>query len=404
MFTVVIGVLGIAIWAYFAPLATTIRATGTLVSEQPTFDLQHGYGGRIKEIHVSQHDTVQKGSPLITLDISATEQTRKNLRHNIRQIQLENSVIKDLLQASQVRTDNSTYAALYSAKFRQNQLNIETADATARTAQHRIKSMQDGINLLNERRNTVQSRLNDLTNLLAKGVIPQSQLQIEQDQLLQIKGEINASEINLISLRDQRDQALIEVQKFAKSFETELRTTLNQNTKQIGNFERQLIRLNDEISQSVVTSPIDGTIVDLNFDTAQMYAPRGQTLLTISEPLSAPEIRLTIPTNAIDQIYVGMTGQLTIPALPQRNMPRIDVQISAVSPEATTDDMGTPVGYTATATIAQNDIENASRNLGVPLRLSSGMPVSVALSGRELTFFDFLIAPFFSAFKQSLQD
>ena len=135
-----------------------------------------------------------------------------------------------------------------------------------------------------------------------------------------------------------------------------------------------------------------------------MYAPRGTTLLTLSQTLKDPSVSFTIPTQAIDQVRVGMEGSLTIPALPQRNLPKVRLRLTAVSPDAKRDQDGNVLGYAAKAQIFSEDMAKIVAAMDGDLHLATDMPVSVALEGRTVTFAQYLFAPFMTIFEGSLQD
>lgn len=158
------------------------------------------------------------------------------------------------------------------------------------------------------------------------------------------------------------------------------------------------------IESAIVRSPVDEIVLLLSFDTERMYAPRRTTLLTLSQPLRDSSVNFTIPTQAIDQVRVGMEGALTIPALPQRDLPKVRIRLDAISLDAKRDRDGNVLGYPATAQIYSEDMDRIIVAMDGDLHLATDMPVSVALEGRKVTFAQYLFALFMAIFKGSLQD
>ena len=120
--------------------------------------------------------------------------------------------------------------------------------------------------------------------------------------------------------------------------------------------------------------------------------------------MDVPAITLQVPLQAIDQIYPGMRGQLTLTGLPMRSAPDLEVTLSAVSQEAEKGEDGLPLYFVARAELSREDLEVARAEMGEQLRLSPDMPVSVALEGRHITFFEFLFTPITSMFQDAFQD
>jgi multidrug efflux pump subunit AcrA (membrane-fusion protein) len=58
---VIIFLGGVGLWSALAPIATTLRISGTLVSTKPSFDIQHPFGGLVTDVLVSLHQSVDVG-------------------------------------------------------------------------------------------------------------------------------------------------------------------------------------------------------------------------------------------------------------------------------------------------------------------------------------------------------
>ncbi len=162
--------------------------------------------------------------------------------------------------------------------------------------------------------------------------------------------------------------------------------------------------LDDEINSAIIRSPISGTAVYVGYNTNQMYVARGTTLVSIAQDLTKPVVQLLIPTQAIDQVAIGMVGKLTIPSILQRNLPQIRITLISISPDAVKDSEGKPTGYRAHASIEKEDLNTAIESLNGNLHLATDMPVMASLEGRKVTFSQYLIGPFFKIFDGAFQD
>jgi len=147
-----------------------------------------------------------------------------------------------------------------------------------------------------------------------------------------------------------------------------------------------------------------GTVVNLAFDTHDMYAPRGETLVTLVRETGDYEVNFNVSAQQIDQVAVGMVGHVMLTSLPQRNLPKIRVTITSLSPQATRNRDGTVVGYEGQASLNARDVAILKTVIGDGLRLSNDMPVGLSFQGRRVTFADYLVAPFLVFLSRSLQD
>ncbi|MBL4875638.1 MAG: HlyD family efflux transporter periplasmic adaptor subunit [Cohaesibacteraceae bacterium] len=404
-----IAILCLMVWAVFAPLSTTIRANGTLVSTKPSYDIQHSFGGRIRQVFVKAQSTVKKGQVLFELDVATQMKGLNEIKIQVMNIEAENAVISQILAASDTdkmaqNPPNDLINARYYEQRQQLKLDISAELQTANANRKRAKSIKDGINILIKRRRVMFERSLSLNALVQKGVLSKAQEELQSDQVLSLEGEISEQEEQLVSVQNQADQAVLNAQKLKAKFRLSLLSRQFENTRLLPNLRRQLLALEDEIASAVIRSPVSGTVVFLGYDTNQMYATKGTTLVTLSQALDQPIVQMLIPTQTIDQVRVGMAGTLTVTSLPQRNLSKIRVRLKSISPDAAKDNDGNPTGYPAQATIVGDDLQQAVAGLQEDLHLIADMPVSVTLEGRKTTFSQYLVAPFFTMFEGAIQD
>jgi HlyD family type I secretion membrane fusion protein len=403
----IIAIILLSIWAAYAPLITTIRASGTLISAEPSYDIQHSYGGRIRKVHVSSQKAVEKGQILFELDVRKQEKIHAEITSQISSIKAENVIIYQMLTFETPRNIPATPSVTilrYAEIQKQLSLDIHTERQTVTTNQQRIKSIETGIDILIRRRVVISKRSKRLNALVKKGILAKIKAEDRSDQILSLDGKINIQRAQLISLQAQSDQAKLELQKLSTQFRVSLLNQLTENETRLPDLRRQSLVLEDEIKSATIRSPISGTAVFVGYNTNQMFVARGTTLVTLSQNMTQPIVQLLIPTQAIDQVGIGMMGKLTIPSFPQRNFPKIRIRLKSISPDAAKDSDGNPIGYRAQASIFEEDLHAANESLNGDFHLVTDMPVSVALDGRKITFSQYLIAPFFAMFQGALQD
>ena len=127
-------------------------------------------------------------------------------------------------------------------------------------------------------------------------------------------------------------------------------------------------------------------------------------MLTLARATEALDVAFVATPQTIDQLYVGMQGVLTVTSLPQRQHPKVRVAISALSPEARRDRDGRILGYDGIAIMNPNDRHAFQEELGDNLSISTDMPVHIVFTGRQMTFGDYLIEPFWAFLRQAMQD
>lgn len=400
-----IFLLAFVAWAMFAPLATTITLSGRIVSSRPAFALQHPYGGLVAEVLVDRHDRVHRGDILMRLDSSidaAALQAQTAMRDRLL---TENAVIDALLAGGTPNEDTvpGLTASPHSLRYRQALLQQATSRETATSLRKQVTALNDKIDNARAQLALMSDRAARQAELLDQGLMRKTEGEQLEEQILIVKGEINADLASVFALENQIAQTLQQGNLAVLAVQQELRARRDQNLMRLDELRTSILDLQDKVARAEVRAPIDGTVTEVMLEAGGMFAGRGATLLTLAQPLERAEIAFAVPVSQIDQLHTGMTGRLIIPALPQRNMPRIDLRIDAISPRATTDEQGNPVSYNGRAALAQDSVAWLHEQLG-SATLAADMPVMLTVAVRETTLADYIVTPFARAFGHALQD
>lgn len=375
------------------------------MSSQPTVALQHPYGGQITGVYVQKHDHVSKGDLLLSLDSTLDTKALASLTQVRDQVASENDIIEMLLSHDQEHAPLDAETAAGSLILRHHQasadqnLQFSTAESLRTQAQAlriKIAKTQTQVNLL-------QARADRQAELVEQGLMPRQDYEAQVERLYRTQGEVQSDLANLESLEDRARQSLDQGSIVMLSLRQELTERLEINRRQLQEMEPQIAELQDRLAKSQVRAPMDGIVTETDFVAQEMFAVRGATLLTLARPLQQPQVSFMVPVAQIDQLKLGMSGQLAITSLPQRSMPQIRATVTAISPRAAMDEAGNPMAYAGLAQIGARDFEILRSALG-DVALSEDMPVSLAVEAQETTLAQYLVAPFFAAFENALQD
>jgi len=398
------ALLAFCLWAAFAPLATTVSLNGTIISSTPSLELQHPYGGAVEAVFVSPHETVTPGQLLMRLNTRVEQQTQDTQLSIRRRILQENQDIDDVLSSLNhsilsANGERSPYALRHDHVLRQAAASLETAANLRRqiaALQTKIDHSQNQLKLMVAR----QNRQNTLTE---KGLIERHQIEQLREQIFIVRGEIEADRASILNLESQIEQTLDQRDLAKIAWEHELAVTRQQNLSRLDDIQRNILGLRDQIEKAEVRAPTAGVVTSIPVQTEGMFAPRGSTLLTLAQPLDKAQVSFTIPVTYIDQIQTGMSARMTIPSLPQRLMPKIDLKIDAISLRADVDETGAPMAYRGRAIATAETLHLIEAIDGVG-PLSEDMPVVLTVSIRETTLAQYLLAPLLASFSAALQD
>ena len=397
-------VMGFTLWATLAPLATTITLQGAIVSSEPALSLQHPYGGLVSEVLVEAHDTVDQGDALLRFDTEREEDTLAAHLSMRDRLMAENALIAALLETRTPPTTAAT-APMSPLLVRMQQVAAQrsaTKEAVALLDQQRA-ALATKVEFSKTQLELMGTRADRLGYLGNQGLTRVSDGERLQEQILIVRGEISSDHAAIVELeaqiarmRQQQNQAEI-------SLEHELRATRQRNLERLDDLQSAIIDLSDRIEKSVVYAPIAGVVDSIPVEAEHMFATRGATLLTLTRPMERAQVTFSVPVEQIDQVRPGMTARVMIPSIPQRLMPKMELQIDAISPRARHDEADRPIGFSGLATGDADVFEELRKNIRLDA-LSEDMPVHLQVSVRQTTFADYLFTPLASAFSRALQD
>ncbi|MGR3636192.1 MAG: HlyD family efflux transporter periplasmic adaptor subunit [Shimia sp.] len=440
--SVLLFVLIFAGWAALAPLATSIHATGHLNAPQPKFDIQHPFCGDIKAVLVKEHQSVEAGQILVQMDVSNEIAQRAQLQKSLQLLldqrdalawslnsqagelvaparpdatmqtpnhRPEASLASDQLLPPAQATEQTSSNTSQSGRRIRNMVEAlhVRRDATTQTAEamrNRAAGLENSLLARTQQRASMQARFDRYSILVQTGALRASDNDTLLEAMLDLDASMRAERAEVNALHVQTAQVALQV----KAEELELRQKLldrqGQVAEAIPRIRMQILRTDAQVRSAELRAPTDGTITRLHYDTDQMFVPRGETVLTLTRPTQSHRVSFVVPTHAIDQTRIGMQGHLTVSSLPQRNHPKVRVQILSLSPEARRNNDGVVLGYDGVATINAADMKELRAQMGEGLTLSIDMPVSLVFAGRETTFSDYLIGPFLDFLANALQD
>ena len=235
--------------------------------------------GRVTEIFVESGERVEKGTPIMQLSPERTQ--------------------------AEVNRAQAEVEAAQSA--------VRTAQAELAAAAADVKSAQSEVNLQNEEYERTQF-------LVQEGAQAQQQLDRVQRDRESARSQLQAAQ-------KQVDAA---------------RSRLEQERSALKRAQAELAVFQEDLSDTLIVSPISGTIGDINAEIGEYLQAGSQDDLTVISQNNVLELNLRIPIEQADQLQKGLTVELFTANREQPLMtgkinfiaPQVDMQAQAVLAKA----------------------------------------------------------------------
>jgi len=300
-------------------------------------EVQIPSSGVIKEIFVQAGDRVKKGQVLILLDNESSEQDVKSLQNQIIQ---KNNQLK-LKKLERKKTD---------------ELNKERIDTLKK-----IYSVE--LNILDR-----------LNSLLQEGAVSDFRYLQQSKKTNEIYGMLSEKE-------KDGERRLIIIDQELETINSEISRLMAENIKAKVLLKNKSIR-----------SPVDGLIFDLKPTSTGFRVQSSEPILKIV-PFDKLEADVSIPSNKIGFVYIGMPVEISIDSFPATDFGPLMGEVISIGSDAVKSLIQQPGEFYFPTTISLSS-QKLILSDGTELRLQVGMSLQANLKLRRVSYLQLLLGRF----------
>jgi HlyD family secretion protein len=381
-------------------LAQTVTASGTL-NPQNTISVGTQVSGTISAIYADFNSRVKKGQVLAKLDPTtfqaALDQAKSTLDQSMAQAQATGATASGGPSAIAQAQAQAQAAA---ATARAAQMTAAASQAAVKTAQTTVTKDQAALAL-------AQQTVNRDRQLVSQGFIAQNQVDADQSALVAAQTAVDGARAAVAQAQAQTSASVAQIAQAnasaqALSAQTGVTgaTAANQvathdaSVAAIGIQQAQVAQAQQNVNHTIITSPVDGTVIARVVAVGQTVAASlsTPTLFSIAQDLSKMELDLAVGEPDMGRVRPGDPVTFTVLAYPNRVFKAVVKQVrqnpTTVSNVVTytnvvivdNKDGALLPGMTANATIQVAHADNATI---VPLAAFSYTPAAGSVAHRK---------------------
>jgi epimerase transport system membrane fusion protein len=394
----VFGVLGG--WSYYAPLATSSVANGTLSAGANKKIVQHLEGGIVETIHVKDGDEVQKGQILLKMrDV----QIKENLN-------ILNSQYQDMLALfNRLKAQRDNKKSINFSKEITNKSIIKNQKSIFETTKksikdediitkQRIRQNQKQINGLNSLIGSRKRRLASIAkekaeweSLFAQQLVDKMRIRELKREANMVEGDIASTKSDIARIQEQISELKTQLLLRKKMFRKETLNQLVQTKSTLSDLKSRIIAIQDTLDRTTIVSPTDGVVVGMDIHTIGGVIPPGKEILSIVPKDSKLIIVAEVQTTDIDKMKIGLHSDLMFPAFNMRQIHVIEGKVIGVSADSFVNQHTGMPFYKAKIEVTPNGMKTLEEN---NLTLVVGMPATVMIQLGNSTVLNYIIKPF----------
>lgn len=396
------------VWAHFNKIEKTVRAQGIVDTNVTDKVVGHLEGGVVEEIFVEEGDIVEKGQQLVTIaNVSITEKRNKAL---IRYKRLQAK--RDRLMAE---SGNAT------EQFSEESAEVPQTPEEAselQFARYRQQAFEEKINILKtqveQAKAAIAASSDHLANLLAEQKVLKAQHDMlepmvkkgigSRQLLLQRKTELAKIATSISEIANKREEHELDVRELEQrisreklDFSRDVREEISTVISELQGAEEELKAATEQITRSVIRSPINGIIYKLSANTVGGIVRSGEALAEIVPSEASIRIEGKVQPQDRTKIWNGMQAKIRPSAYEFSDDTMLLAEITNISAKTYFDDLTRTWYYRVVLTTLEEHAERTKDFL-------PGMIVEVNILSGEESVLEYLLSPITRGMRGALSE
>jgi epimerase transport system membrane fusion protein len=188
-----------------------------------------------------------------------------------------------------------------------------------------------------------------------------------------------------------------------KDLQSEVAKELAEVQTEIFSLRARLRGLEDAVQRAVITAPDNGKVLALSVHAPGEVVRPGAHLLDIVPVEQSLIVEARLSPQDVDQVRVGQMAEVRFSAFRQRDMPRVEGQLVALSADRLVDEINGSQQpyYLARIRVAEKGMADLAK---LKLELMPGMPADVLVTTGQRTLWHYLTAPLSDMMVRSLKE
>ena len=412
---VICFVLGIGIWSAFAPLESAAIASGVVESESSRKTIQHLEGGIVREILVSDGDTVRTGQILIALDDTKVRAEVQSLQGQLwdatareARLQAEQQGQEQLLFSARLETArNESASAATVLKAQQSIFEARRQVFRSQVAVIREKRLQVDNEIVGlraqetavtQRTAIAREELDMVATLVNKGLERRPRLLNLEREVADLQGRRGEIAAHISRAEQVINESQATLLKLESDRQHEIAQSLREAQNQVFQLRERLRAAEDQLSRTEVKAPEDGVVTELRIHTPGGVIGAGAPLMDLVPRQDRLIVTARVKPEDIDVVHPGLNADVHLLPYNQRRAPRLNGTVTHVSADRLVDKR-TEQPYYATKIRVQD-----TRMAANDIRIIPGMPAQVFITTGRGTVALYALRPLLDSFHSAFSE
>jgi hemolysin D len=407
------------VWAIFGRLDIVAVAEGKLVPISYLKIVQPSEAGIVREIAITEGQTVVKDQLLIRMDANLSDADSKSLQNALQHKSIELRRIEAELSNQPFKLQKSDSAELFNRIYAAYQSNrraleddIAAENATLQKAYSDLSATEEIQHKLEQTLPSYIEQEAAYDKLVKKGFAGRLMGQEKQRDRIDAEQNLRAQEFNSKSLQASISQSQKHINQIKSDYRQKLEAERVAIYAEHQRLEQEWAKQSHKNSLLELKAPQAGIIKDLATHTPGTVVSPGTVLMTLVPNNEALQAEVWLKNEDAGFVHAGQTVKVKLSAYPFQKYGMLDGQVLQVSADATdrsasnntqnsTDqnqsNANTQLAYRTVVQLSKQNLEIEQDQL----KLAPGMQVAAEIKLADQTVMQYLLSPVTKAFHEA---
>ena len=403
--TCFVGLGGFMAWGSLAPLEEGVAASGLVIVESDRQVIQHLEGGIISEIKVREGQWVEQGDTLVVLENTVSLAGRDQVIQEYAALaastarlqslldgdtQPDFSVLDELELGAQERADIiARERGLFAQQKQALAADIAVLSSRYQAAIQVQTARGKQAEIVERSLSAARNELALMQDMLARQLVRIDQVSQAERLVATFEGDISRLQAEASQAASSQLDLKAQIEQTKARFGQEISANFLDTRAALLTAEESLRAAQNVLDRSVITAPVNGEVLNMEFATIGGVVRPGETVMEIVPNIGEITASVRIKPGDRATVYEGQTVRTQFSAFSSWSTPSLDGEVIGVSADLKTDPATSASYYEARILVPAAQMERIEGNDIIP-----GMPVDVFIfSGRSRTMFDYLLEP-----------
>ena len=415
--SVIIIITGLLIWANIAEVDEVARGEGKIIPPSKIQKVQNLDGGLVSEILVRSGEHVEKEQPLMRIDTTRFQASLEEVKEQRLSLLAKKARLESQLEFNPSKNLNSIdfpaevkglsiytdiESRIYKNKIEEYKSSLKILELQFQQKIQERKEIEGKIKQLTTSVKLVKEQLETIEKMARSGSKSKVELINMKKEYNQLEGDLDSARLSLPRSKLAISEAENKILEKVKGFKAETYNELQEVLFELNKIGSRLISETDKLEKTIVRSPVNGIIKQININTIGGVVKSGVDLIEIVPDSDILLVEAKIDPKDIAFISPAQKAVVKITAYDFAIYGGLDGKIIEISADSLKDTESKD-DKSYYQVIIQTDKNYLERN-GEKLPIIPGMVASVDIVTGKKTIMDFFLKPILKIKEGSLHE